>query len=89
MRIFLDTDIISLMEASAMSQPSALAELLVKLSVDPELRRPFKESPREFMAEAGLSDEEIDLVSGGNPDEIRDYLGGDAPAGCFALIDEN
>lgn len=72
-----------------MSKPSALADLMVKLSVDPMLRRRFQENPAEVIGEAGLSDEELDLVAGGNPDQIRDYLGGDAPAGCFLMfIDE-
>lgn len=71
-----------------MSKPNALAELMVKLSVDPTLRRRFQENPQEVKGEAGLSDEELELVAGGNPDQIRDYLGGDAPAGCMIMINE-
>lgn len=70
-----------------MSKPNTLAELMVKLSVDPTLRRRFQENPQEVKGEAGLSDEELELIAGGNPDQIRNYLGGDAPAGCCLLID--
>jgi hypothetical protein len=53
-----------------------LAELLVKLSVDPALRRRFKEDPLAFFQEAELSDEEMALLAGGTPNQIRDHLGG-------------
>ncbi len=69
-----------------MPKQNTLADLMVKLSVDPALRRRFQENPSEVMGEAGLSDEELELVAGGNPDQIRDYLGGDAPAPCFILF---
>ena len=73
-----------------MPNQNALAELMVKLSVDPALRQRFQEDPAALKDEAGLSDEELELVAGGNPDQIRDYLGGDAPASCFMLfVDDN
>lgn len=36
---------------------------MVKLSVDPELRRRFQENPAEVLSEAELSEEELDLVA--------------------------
>jgi hypothetical protein len=70
-----------------MSKPNALADLLTRLSVDPTLRRRFQENPEELSREAGLSDEELELVAGGNADRIRNYLGDDAPARCFSLFE--
>jgi hypothetical protein len=66
---------------------SALADLMVKLSTDPTLRRRFQENPEELSREAGLSDEELELVAGGNADRISAYLGDDAPARCFIFAD--
>ena len=69
-----------------MPKPNALADLMVKLSVDPMLRQRFQEDPSALRDEAGLSDEELALLAGGNPEQIRTYLGGDAPAGCCVLF---
>jgi hypothetical protein len=69
-----------------MSKPNAVADLMVKLSVDPMLRRRFQESPAEVLSAAELSEEEFDLVAGGNPDRIRQYLGADAPSECCVLF---
>ena len=73
-----------------MSKQSArtLADFMAKLSVDPALRRRFQENPSELVEEAGLSEEELELVAGGNPDQIRDYLGDDAPVNCFILFSD-
>ena len=57
-----------------------------KLSVDPALRRRFKEDPAALEAEAGLSLEDLELVAGGRPEQIRDALGGDATVNCFMLF---
>jgi len=70
-----------------MSKQSALANLLVELSIDPMLRRRFQEDPSTVMNEVGLSDEELELVAGGNPEKIRDYLGGDVTASCFVMFE--
>ncbi|HEX6904878.1 MAG TPA: hypothetical protein VF789_34540 [Thermoanaerobaculia bacterium] len=69
-----------------MSKQNALADLMVKLSMDPSLRRRFQEDPSAVLGEVELSEEELSLLAGGNPDQIRDYLGGDAPAECFLLF---
>ena len=69
-----------------MPKQNALADFMAKLSVDPVLRQRFQEDPASLKDEAGLSNTELELVAGGNPDQIRDYLGGDAPAGCFVLF---
>jgi hypothetical protein len=69
-----------------MPKQNALANLMVKLSVDPALRRQFQEDPSALKDEVGLSDEELSLLAGGNPGQIRDYLGGGAPSECFFLF---
>jgi len=69
-----------------MPKQSALASLMAKLSVDPALRRQFQENPSALQAEAGLSDEELALLAGGNPGQIRAYLGGDAPSECYIMF---
>ena len=69
-----------------MPKPNALADLMVKLSVDPMLRQRFQEDPSALKDEVGLSHEELALLAGGNPDQIHDYLGGDAPTGCFMMF---
>jgi hypothetical protein len=63
-----------------------LADFMARLSVDPALRRRFQENPAELAEEAGLSDEELELLSGGDSGQIRDYLGDDAPVNCFFLF---
>jgi len=34
----------------------------------------------------GLSLEDLELVAGGSPDQIRDALGGDATVNCFVMF---
>ena len=69
-----------------MPKQNALADLMAKLSIDPMLRRRFQEDPSALKDEAGLSDEELALLAGGNPGQIRAYLGGDAPSECFVMF---
>jgi hypothetical protein len=69
-----------------MSKQNALADLMVKLSMDPELRRRFQEDPSAVLGEVELSEEELSLLAGGNPDQIREYLGGDAPVECLVMF---
>lgn len=70
-----------------MSNRSALiAELMAKLSVDPALRRRFKEDPAALENEIALSAEDLELVAGGSPEQIRDALGGDATVNCFVMF---
>ena len=61
-----------------MAKKRTLADLLVKLSLDPALRRRFREAPPALKDEAELSEEDLDLVAGGNPDQLRASLGDDA-----------
>ena len=66
---------------------STAAELLVKLSTDPALRRRFQADPGMVMDEAGIEGAEREILSSGSPDQLRSYLGGnDAPPGCFVMF---
>jgi len=69
-----------------MAKRNAIADLMARLSVDPALRRRFKEDPSAFKDEAGLTDEELELLAGGNSDQVRDSLGGDATVTCCVLF---
>lgn len=64
-----------------MAKKRALADLLVKLSLDSALRRRFREDPPALKNEAELSEEDLDLVAGGSPDQIHAALGIVLPAG--------
>lgn len=52
-----------------------LQEFLVALSKHQSLREAFKRNPAEVGAEAGLSQEEISLLSEGSETDIKRYLG--------------
>jgi hypothetical protein len=69
-----------------MAKRNAIADLMARLSVDPALRRRFKDDPASLQDEAGLSDEELALLAGGNSDQIRDSLGGDATVNCCLMF---
>lgn len=62
-----------------------IADLLVKLSVDPARRR-FKQDPAAVKDEIELSDEDLELLAGGKSGQIGDALGGDATVNCFTLF---
>ncbi|HKH46358.1 MAG TPA: hypothetical protein VKM72_16985 [Thermoanaerobaculia bacterium] len=63
-----------------------IADFMAKLSVDPGLRRRFKEDPSSLKDESGLSDEELELLAGGGPDQVLDALGGDATVNCMIMF---
>jgi hypothetical protein len=67
-----------------MSKP--VADLIAKMSADPELRARYQANPEAVMDEAGLSAEDKEVVKSGDPERIRQHLGGDDPPGCFALF---
>jgi hypothetical protein len=65
---------------------SNAADLLVKLSGDPALRARFQANPGAVMDEYGIVGEDRNVLSSGNPERLRSYLGGsDAPPGCLVL----
>lgn len=65
---------------------SKAADLLVKLSSDPALRARFQSNPGAVMDEFGIVGEDRNVLSSGNPEQLRSYLGGSAaPPGCFIL----
>lgn len=64
----------------------ASADLIAKLSTDPEFRTRFRANPDQVMDEAGLSEEDKAAMKSGDPDKIREHLGDDAPPGCFVMF---
>ena len=67
---------------------STAADLLVKLSSDPALRRRFQDNPGAVLDEAGIEGADRDVLLSGNPEQLRGYLGGnDAPPGCFIMFE--
>lgn len=69
-----------------MSKSERIADFMAKLSVDPKLRSRFQEDPSGVAGEAGLSDDELALLSGGSADQIHQELGGNAMANCFMMF---
>jgi hypothetical protein len=69
-----------------MAKRNVIADLMARLSVDPALRRRFKEDPSALKDEAGLTDEELALLAGRNSAQIRDSLGGDATVNCCVMF---
>ena len=66
---------------------STAAELLVRLSTDPALRRRFQANPGAVMDEAGIEGEDREILASGNPDQLRSHFGAnDAPPGCMILF---
>ena len=64
----------------------ASADLIARLSTDPEFRTRFRANPDQVMDEAGLSEEDKAAMKSGDPDKIREHLGDDAPPGCFVMF---
>ena len=64
----------------------ASADLIAKLSTDPDFRTRFRANPDQVMDEAGLSEEDKAAMKSGDPDRIREHLGDDAPPGCFVMF---
>lgn len=63
-----------------------IADFMAKLSVDPKLRSQFQEDPAAVGGEAGLSEEDLALLSGGSSDVIHQELGGEGMANCFLMF---
>jgi hypothetical protein len=53
---------------------SSLGAYLVQISQDPALARKFRENPERAMAEAGLTEEERDLILSGSANAVRDAI---------------
>jgi len=69
-----------------MNKP-AVADLLVRLSTDLTLRARFQADPGVVMDEACVDGEDRAILTSGNPEQLRGYLGGnDAPPGCCIMF---
>lgn len=65
---------------------SNAVDLLVKLSSDPALRARFQANPGAVMDDFGIVGDDRNVLSSGNPEQLRSYLGGSAaPPGCLVL----
>ena len=62
------------------------ADLIAKLSTDPDFRTRFRANPDKVMDEEGLSAEDKAALKSGDPEKIRQHLGDDAPPGCFIMF---
>lgn len=62
------------------------ADLITKLSTDPQFRQKFRANPDQVMDEEGLSAEDKAALKSGDPDRIKQHLGDDAPPGCFLVF---
>lgn len=61
------------------------ADFIINLSKDPALRDQFKKDPHGTMDAHGLSAEDKEVLTSGDPDKIREHLGDAAPPGCFVV----
>jgi len=71
---------------TAMSAVQKTADFIIALSQHPELKAEWKRDPDGTMKYAGLGDEAMTALKSGDPERVRDYLGDDAPPGCFLII---
>jgi len=62
-----------------------IADFMARLSVDPKLRSRFQADPAAVAGEVGLTDEDLELLSGG-AGQIQQELGGEGMANCFLLF---
>jgi hypothetical protein len=63
-----------------------VAAFINKLSTDPNFRSQYRANPDGVMDQEGLSEEDKQVLRSGDPDQIRNHLGDDAPPGCLVLI---
>ena len=67
-----------------------LGEFLIDISEDPDKVTALKERPHEVMEEAGLSQEDKDLLLGGDPaalqGAVRGALEGSSRSGMAAIV---
>ncbi|HSM57358.1 MAG TPA: IniB N-terminal domain-containing protein [Candidatus Sulfomarinibacteraceae bacterium] len=65
---------------------TSLTDFLLDLAQDPQKAEAFKENPKEMMAEAGLSDEDQELLLSGDPQAIKEAIDTDKTAGEFVTV---
>jgi hypothetical protein len=65
---------------------ATLKKFLTDLSLSREMQRKFKDNPKSVVSEAGLSDDEANLVQSGDLDSLKNYLGDDV-AGAQVQVD--
>ncbi len=61
------------------------ADFIINLSKDPKLREEFKKDPHGTMDAHGLTAEDKEALTSGDPERIRLHLGDDGPPGCFVV----
>jgi hypothetical protein len=65
---------------------AALTDFLLELAQDPEKADAFKENPRQVMADAGLSEEDQELLLSGDPQAIRNAIDEERLGGNYVTI---
>lgn len=65
-----------------------VAAFVNKLSTDPGYRSQYKADPEGVMSkESSLSEQDKTVLRTNDADQIRTYMGDDAPPGCLVLIE--
>jgi hypothetical protein len=65
---------------------SALFDFLRQLTEDSQKLADFEKDPRKAMMTAGLTEEEMEAIVGGNESSISSLLGGSASPAFFRVI---
>lgn len=61
-------------------------QFVIALSQDPELMERFESDPDGVMIEYGLSQTDRDVLSSGDAERIKQYLGKDGPTACILIV---
>jgi hypothetical protein len=65
---------------------TALFDFLRQLTEDPQKLADFEKDPQKSMMSAGLTEEEMEAIAGGNESSISSLLGDSATAAVFRVI---
>lgn len=65
---------------------TSLTDFLLDLAQDPQKAQAFKEKPKEVMAEAGLSEEDQELLLSGDPQAIKEAIDTEKTGGEYVTV---
>ncbi len=66
--------------------PKKAGQFVIALSQDPELKERFESDPDAVMIEHGLSKTDCEVLSSGDAERIKQYLGKDGPTACILIV---